>query len=74
MHVSNLLNKSTEHELDRLTDSEELLFIEKSIRGGISVISHRHAKVDNHLIPDYDLNSPITISLTSMLIICMVKQ
>ena len=40
------------------TDSEKFLFIENSIRGGISVVSHRHAKANNPLVPDYNHNSP----------------
>ena len=42
---------------------EKFLFIENSIRGGISVVSHRRAKANNPLIPDYDHNSPTPISL-----------
>ena len=37
--------------LDLLTDEEMFLFIESSMRGGISVISHRHA-IANHI--DYE--------------------
>ena len=33
-------------------------FIENSIRGGISNVSHRHAKANNPLVPNYDRNSP----------------
>ena len=36
------------------------LFIENAIRGGISVVSHRHDKVNNPLVPDYDPKSPHT--------------
>ena len=57
IHIDACL-KFTEQELDLLTDSEKFLFIENSIRGGISVISHRHAKANNPLVPDYDRNSP----------------
>ena len=51
-------HKFTEQELDLFTDSEKFLFIENSIRDGISVVSHRHAKANNPLVPDYDYNSP----------------
>ena len=34
--------KFTEQELALFTDSEKFLFIENSIRGGISIVSHRH--------------------------------
>ena len=36
------------------------LFIENAIREGISVVSHRHAKVNNPFVPDYDPKSPNT--------------
>ena len=49
--------KFTGQELDLCTDSKKFLFIENSIRGGISVVSHRHVKANNPLIPDYDHNS-----------------
>ena len=55
--------KFTEQILDLFTDSEKFLFIENSIRGGISVVRHRHAKANNPLVPDYDHNSPTPISL-----------
>ena len=50
--------KFTEQELDLFIDSEKFLFIENSIRGGISVVSHRHINANNPLVPDYDHNSP----------------
>ena len=43
---------------DLFTDSEKFVFIENSIGGGISVVSHRHAKANNPLVPDYDHNFP----------------
>ena len=60
--------KFTEQELDVFTDSEKFLFIEKSIRGGISVLSHRYVKANNPLVPDYDNSSATPISLILMLI------
>ena len=39
---------------------EHLIFFENSIRGGISVVRHRHAKANNSMVPDYnpdDVNS-----------------
>ena len=41
-----------------VTDSEKFLFIDNSIRGGISIASHRHTKANNPLVADYDHNSP----------------
>ena len=42
--------------MDLFTDSEKFLFIENSIRGGSSVVSHRHVKANHPLVPDYDHN------------------
>ena len=39
--------KITGIELKLITDPEKELFISSSIRGGISVISHRHAHANN---------------------------
>ena len=49
--------KFTQQKLDLFTDSEKFLFVENSIRGGISVVSHRHVKANNPLVPEYDHNS-----------------
>ena len=66
--------KFTEQEWDLFTDSEKFLFIATSIRGGISVVSHRHAKANNHLVPDCDHNSPTPISLICIPIMCIVDR
>ena len=64
----------TEQELDLFADSEMFLFIDNSIRSGISVASHRYAKANNPLVPDYDHKSLTPISLIWMLITFMVEQ
>ena len=51
--------KFTEQELDLFTNSVKFIFIENSICGGISVVSHRHAKANNPLVLDYDDISPL---------------
>jgi hypothetical protein len=44
--------------LDLITDPEIYLMFENSMRGGISTITHRHAKANNPLLPDYDSSLP----------------
>ena len=68
--VSNFPNR----ELNLFTDSEKFLFIENSIRSGISVVSHRHVKANNPLVRDYDHNSPTPTSLIWMLITFTVER
>lgn len=46
--------KMTDVKLELMRDPEMYLFVENSIRGGISTISHRHAKANNPLLKNYD--------------------
>ena len=48
------LLKKTGVELELLTDLEMHLFVERGMRGGISMVSKRYAKANNPLVPDYD--------------------
>ena len=52
-----------EQKLDLFTDSEQFLFIENAIRGGISVVSHRHAKVNNPLVSTTIPTPPLIFDL-----------
>ena len=54
------LLKKTGVELELLTDYDQHLFIEKGLRGGISMVSKRYARANNHLIEGYDSSKPNT--------------
>ena len=45
-------------ELEKISDIDKYLFIEKGLRGGISYIAKRHSKANNKYCPDYDKNKP----------------
>ena len=52
--------KMTGIELEKISDIDQYLFIEKELRGGISYIAKRHSKANNKYCPDYDKNKPST--------------
>ena len=52
------LLKKTGVELELLTDYDQHLFIERGMRGGISMASKRHAKANNPLVDGYDPEKP----------------
>ena len=52
------LLKSTEVSLELITDPDMYLFIEKGLRGGISMVSHRHAIANNPQMENYDPEQP----------------
>ena len=52
------LLKKTGVELEFFTDIEMHIFVERGMRGGISMVSKRYAKANNPLVPDYDPSKP----------------
>ena len=44
--------------LEKISDIDKYLFIEKGLRRGISYIAKRYAKANNKYVCDYDLNKP----------------
>ena len=52
------LLKKTGVELELFTDHEMHMFVERGIRGGISMVSKRYAKANNPLVSDYDESKP----------------
>lgn len=50
--------KMTKVSLKLMTDIDQILFIEKGIRGGISQISNRYRRANNPLIDNYDCTKP----------------
>ena len=50
--------KTTQVQLELMTDISMLQFIEKGIRGGISYIANRHGEANNKYMTGYDSNKP----------------
>ena len=50
--------KTTKVELEKISDADIHLFIEKGMRGGISYINKTYSKANNKYCPDYDKNKP----------------
>ena len=50
--------KYTNVQLETLTEIDQHLFVERGLRGGISMITHRHAKANNPLLEDYNPQEP----------------
>ena len=46
--------------LEKISDIDQYLFIEKGLRGGISYIAKRYAKANNKYVWDYDSNKQST--------------
>ena len=52
--------KMTDVKLEKISDIDKYLFIEKEPRGGISYIAKRYAKANNKYMSDYDSKKPST--------------
>ena len=52
--------KMTGIKLEKVSDIDQYLFIEKGTRGGISYIAKRYAKANNKYMSDYDSNKQST--------------
>ena len=50
--------KITGVKLEKISDIDKYLFIEKGLRGGISYIAKRYAKANNKYMNDHDLKKP----------------
>ena len=50
--------KTTKVELEKISNADMHLFIERGMRGGISCASRRHSKANNKYCPDYDKTKP----------------
>ena len=52
--------KMNDVKLEKISDIDIYLFIEKGLRGGISYIAKRFAKANNKYMSDYDSNKQLT--------------
>ena len=50
----------TKIELELLYDPEQFLFVQNSIRVGVSVVTYRHSTANNEFVPDYNPDDPST--------------
>ena len=51
----------TDMELEKISDIDKYLSVEKGLRGGISYIATRYAKANNEYMNDYDPKKPSTL-------------
>ena len=54
--------KMTGVKLEKISDIDQYLFVEKGTRGGVSYITKRYAKANNKCMCDYDPNKPSTFT------------
>ena len=50
--------KMTKVELEKISDADMYIFIERCMRGDISYVNKRFSKANNEYCPDYDKNKP----------------
>ena len=50
--------KMTGVKLEKISDIDKYLFIKKGLRGGVSYIAKRYAKVNNKYMENYDPKNP----------------
>ena len=53
--------KMTDVKLEKISDIDQYLFIEKGTRGGVSYIAKRYTKANNKYMCDYDSNKTVNI-------------
>ena len=56
----NAMLKMTDTELEKISDIDKYLFIEKGTRGGVSYIAKRYAKSNKKYMNDYNPEEPST--------------
>ena len=56
----NAMLKMTNIELEKISDIDKYLYIEKGLRGGVSYIAKRYAKANNKYLNGYDPKKPST--------------
>ena len=67
--------KMTGIKLEKNSDTDKHLFIEKGTRGGVSYIVKRYDKANNKYMSDYDFKKKYQhLLLTWIKLICMVGQ
>ena len=50
--------KMTKVQIEKISNADMHIFIERGMRRGISYINKRHSKANNKYCPDYDKNKP----------------
>ena len=66
--------KMAKVELEKISDPDLHIFIERCMRGGISYVNKRFSKADDKFCPDYDKNKPKVSLITMIRIIYMEMQ